>query len=82
MTKDGGIHHLDLCVTLTANVPGSVLKLFQCAPDNQMQVRVFLVSTYRKVPKFSDARKIYCNQLKIQEKRSNLWVFVKMVQME
>lgn len=37
MTKDGGIHHLDLCVTLTANTPGSVLKLYQCAPDNQMQ---------------------------------------------
>ena len=40
MTKDGGIHHLDLCVTLTANVPGSVLKLFQCSPDNQMQVKI------------------------------------------
>ena len=40
MTKDGGIHHLDLCVTLTANTPGSVLKLYQCAPDNQMQVSI------------------------------------------
>ena len=38
MTKDGGIHHVDLCLTLTANVPGSVIKLFQCAPDNPMQV--------------------------------------------
>ena len=30
---------------------------------------------YRKVPKFSDARKLCCNLLKIQEKRPNLRVF-------
>ena len=30
---------------------------------------------YRKVPKFSDTRKLCCNLLKIQEKRPNLWVF-------
>ena len=30
---------------------------------------------YRKSPKFWDARKLYCNLPKIQEKRSNLGVF-------
>ena len=30
---------------------------------------------YRKVPKFSDTRKLCCNLLKIQEMRPNLWVF-------
>ena len=33
---------------------------------------------YRKVPKFSDARKLCCNLLKIQEKMLNLslmWVY-------
>ena len=30
---------------------------------------------YRKVPKFSDARKLWCNLPKIQEKRPNLRVF-------
>ena len=30
---------------------------------------------YRKVPKFSDTRKLYCNLPKIQEKRPNLGVF-------
>ena len=30
---------------------------------------------YRKVPKFSDARKHYCNLPKIQEKRPNLRIF-------
>ena len=29
---------------------------------------------YRKVPKFSDVRKLCCNLPKIQEKRPNLWV--------
>ena len=31
---------------------------------------------YLKVPKFSDARKLCCNDPKIQEKRPNLWVFL------
>ena len=30
---------------------------------------------YRKVPKFSDARKFCCNQPKIQTKRPNVRVF-------
>ena len=30
---------------------------------------------HRKVPKFSDDRKLCCNLPKIQEKRPNLWVF-------
>ena len=30
---------------------------------------------YRKVPKFSDVRKLCCNLPKIQEKTPNLWVF-------
>ena len=39
-------------------------------------VRNFQASNiyYRKVPKFSDARKLCCNLPKIQEKRPNLWV--------
>ena len=32
-------------------------------------------SSYRKVPKFSDARKLCCKVPKIQEKRPKLWVF-------
>ena len=31
---------------------------------------------YRKVPKFSDARKLCCNRPKIQTKRPNLRVFL------
>ena len=31
--------------------------------------------TYRKVPKFSDAKKLNCNLPKIQTKRPNLRVF-------
>ena len=31
--------------------------------------------TYRKVPKFLDARKLRCNIPKIRTKRPNLWVF-------
>ena len=30
---------------------------------------------YRKVPKFSDTRKLCCNLPKVQIKRPNLWVF-------
>ena len=30
---------------------------------------------YRKVPKFSDTRKLCCNLPNNQEKRPNLWVF-------
>ena len=36
---------------------------------------VFYTHVYRKVPKFSDARKICCNLPKIQTKRPNLRVF-------
>ena len=32
---------------------------------------------YRKVPKFSDAKKLCCNLHKIQGKSPNLWVFHK-----
>ena len=34
-----------------------------------------LPAVYRKVPKFSDARKLRCNVPKIQTKRPNLRVF-------
>ena len=34
-----------------------------------------MYTVYRKVPKFSDARKLCCNLPKIQEKRPNLRVF-------
>ena len=34
-----------------------------------------LPAVYRKVPKFSDARKLCCNLPKIQTKRPNLRVF-------
>ena len=30
---------------------------------------------YRKVPKFSDSKKLCCNLPKIQTKRPNIWVF-------
>ena len=33
------------------------------------------ILVYRKVPKFSDVRKLWSNQPKIQEKRQNLRVF-------
>ena len=36
---------------------------------------LLLKVSYRKVPKFSDTRKLCCNLPKIQEKRPNLWVF-------
>ena len=43
------------------------------------ELHSIIVSTvnilYRKVPKFSDTRKLCCNLPKIQEKRPNLWVF-------
>ena len=34
-----------------------------------------IIWAYRKVPKFSDARKLCCNLLKIQTKSPNLRVF-------
>ena len=34
-------------------------------------------ANYRKVPKFSDTRKLGCDLPKIQEKSPNLWVFRK-----
>ena len=34
-------------------------------------------AAYRKVPKFSDARKLCCNLPKIQGKRPNLCVFLR-----
>ena len=34
-----------------------------------------VLEIYRKVPKFSDARKLCCNLLKIQTQRSNLRAF-------
>ena len=34
-----------------------------------------VITTYRKVPKFSDARKLCCNIPKIQTKSQNLRVF-------
>ena len=37
--------------------------------------RIWHCITYRKVPKFSDARKLRCNLPKIQTKRPNLKVF-------
>ena len=35
----------------------------------------FSIVTFRKVPKFSDARKLCCNQPKIQTKRPNCRIF-------
>ena len=37
---------------------------------------------YRKVPKFSDTRKLCCNLHKIQTKRQNLRVFCQKMQIE
>ena len=36
---------------------------------------IWLINQYRKVPKFSDARKLCCNLPKIQTKRPKLRVF-------
>ena len=41
----------------------------------QGQAKIDHIEIYRKVPKFSDARKLCFNLPKIQEKRPNLWVF-------
>ncbi|XP_052272602.1 polypeptide N-acetylgalactosaminyltransferase 2-like isoform X1 [Dreissena polymorpha] len=38
MTATGTIRHLDLCLTLGSQDPGAVLKLFQCTPDNTLQL--------------------------------------------
>ena len=40
------------------------------------------ISQKYKVPKFSDVRKLCCNLPKIQEKRPNLWVFLKKMKLE
>ena len=40
------------------------------------------IQCYRKVPKFSDARKLRCNLPKIQTKRPNLRVFRQKMEME
>lgn len=37
LTKDGNIRHLDLCITATGVMNGSVLKMFQCRADNYLQ---------------------------------------------
>ena len=39
-------------------------------------IAYFQIGNYRKVPKFSDARKLCCNLPKILRKRSNLCVFL------
>lgn len=38
LTKEGFIRHLDLCVTLTGSMPGTVVKLFQCQEGNTLQM--------------------------------------------
>ena len=38
-------------------------------------VRSFIILTYHKDPKFSEAKKLGCNLPKIQTKRQNLKVF-------
>ena len=40
-----------------------------------MSIHYHKFAIYRKVPKFSDARKLCCNSPKIQRKRPNLKVF-------
>ena len=42
---------------------------------NDEEEPFLLKSKYRKVPKFSDSRKLYCNLPKIQTKTPSLWVF-------
>ena len=39
--------------------------------------QVHRTASYRRVPKFSDARKLCCNLPKIQGKRPNLCVFLR-----
>ena len=43
--------------------------------DMMMMMMMSFIRDYRKVPKFSDARKLCCDQPKIQTKRQNLRVF-------
>ncbi|XP_012939723.1 polypeptide N-acetylgalactosaminyltransferase 2 [Aplysia californica] len=38
LSKEGQIKHLDLCLTLVGTKPGSVVKLFQCRHNNNLQV--------------------------------------------
>ncbi|RUS91431.1 hypothetical protein EGW08_000755 [Elysia chlorotica] len=38
LTKQGQIKHLDLCLTLGATRPGTVVKLFQCKTGNDLQL--------------------------------------------
>ncbi|XP_052767612.1 polypeptide N-acetylgalactosaminyltransferase 2-like isoform X1 [Mya arenaria] len=38
MTSNGNIRHLDLCLTLSNEDPGAVIKLYQCTPDNALQL--------------------------------------------
>nr|XP_022329155.1 polypeptide N-acetylgalactosaminyltransferase 2-like isoform X2 [Crassostrea virginica] len=38
LTKEGFIRHLDLCVTLTGSMPGTLVKLFQCQEGNTLQM--------------------------------------------
>ncbi len=39
LTKEGQVKHLELCITLSNNYPGSPLKLQHCANNNPNQVR-------------------------------------------
>ena len=50
-------------------------KLFVSISPCSLTALAFLIVTYRKVPKFSDARKLCCNQPKIQTKRPNCRIF-------
>ena len=65
------VHYVDSIVCLLANYELSRLYSSSIKVNPQ---DTFSMS-YRKVPKFSDARKLCCKLPKIQEKRPKLWVF-------
>ena len=49
--------------------------MFKFLSSKYMHMTDSCVVWYRKVPKFSDTRKLGCNLPKIQTKRQKLWVF-------
>ena len=52
-----------------------ISKLYYLPQDSRPRTLDNAALNYRKVPKFSDARKLCCKLPKIQEKRPKLWVF-------
>ena len=54
---------------------GILCMKLHCVTSTLYMFFIPLLFCYRKVPKFSDARKLCCKLPKIQEKRPKFWVF-------